>query len=145
MAELALREDNAPFSGLGFPYAGIETAVSASKQVDCCLRGIARENAISLWSVTVRLRERVLKANNFRYRFRGRVGGHWFFPSAAPLLVISGRVRPTRGLITRLETKHRSGVWDESRRDVNGRKHVGARGNDTAEQTRRGYGSNEVA
>jgi hypothetical protein len=41
MAELALREDNAPFSGLGFPYAGIEAAVRALKQVGRCLSGIA--------------------------------------------------------------------------------------------------------
>src|SRR5262249_28966561 len=97
MAELALREDNAPFSGFGFPYAGIEAPVGASKQVDCCLGGIAGENAISLWSVAVRLRERVLKANNFRYGFRGRVGGHWFFPSAGPLWVISRHQRADQG------------------------------------------------
>src|SRR5262245_17361012 len=97
MAELALREDNAPFSGFGFPYAGIETPIGASKQVDRCLRGIAGENAISLWSVAVRLRERILKANNFRYRFRGRVGGHWFFPSAGPLWVRSGHLVASDG------------------------------------------------
>jgi hypothetical protein len=67
MAELALREDNAPFSGLGFPYAGIEAAVGAAKQVDRGLSGIARKNAVSLRAVEPRLRQRVLEADNMGF------------------------------------------------------------------------------
>jgi hypothetical protein len=59
MAELALREDDAPFSGLGFPYAGIKPAVGALKQIGRCLGGIAREDAVSLWAVALRLRKRM--------------------------------------------------------------------------------------
>jgi hypothetical protein len=45
MAELAFREDDAPFSGLGFPYAGFEAAIGALKQVGRCLGGIAGQPA----------------------------------------------------------------------------------------------------
>jgi hypothetical protein len=41
MAELALVEDNPPFSALRFPYAGIEAAIGALKQVGRRLSGIA--------------------------------------------------------------------------------------------------------
>jgi hypothetical protein len=33
MAKLALRENVAPFSALGFPYARVETAIGALKQL----------------------------------------------------------------------------------------------------------------
>jgi hypothetical protein len=67
MAELAFREDDAPFSGLGFPYAGFEAAIGALKQVGRCLGGIAGEDAVSLGAVALRLRERILEADNLRY------------------------------------------------------------------------------
>src|SRR6476659_1671726 len=70
MAELAFREDDAPFSGLGFPYAGFEAAIGALKQVGRCLGGIAGEDAVSLRAVALRLRERVLEADNLRHGFR---------------------------------------------------------------------------
>lgn len=59
MAELAFREDDAPFSGLGFPYAGFEAAIGTLKQVGRCLGGIAREDAVSLRAVALRRRERI--------------------------------------------------------------------------------------
>src|SRR6476646_3404112 len=72
MAELAFREDDAPFSGLGFPYAGFEPAIGALKQVGRCLGGIAGDDAVSLRAVALRLRQRILEADNLRYGFRGR-------------------------------------------------------------------------
>jgi len=84
MAELALREDNAPFSGLGFPYAGIEAAVGAAKQVDRGLSGIARKNAVSLRAVEPRLRQRVLEADNLGHGFCGRFGSHRLCAPAGP-------------------------------------------------------------
>jgi hypothetical protein len=51
MAELALREHNAPLSGLGFPYSGIEPAVVTLEQIGRCLGGIAGEDTVSLWAV----------------------------------------------------------------------------------------------
>jgi hypothetical protein len=74
MAGLTLCEENAPFSGLSFPCTGIEAAVGAPKQVDRGLRGIARENAVSLRAVALWLRQRVLEADNFRYGFRASCG-----------------------------------------------------------------------
>jgi len=59
MTELAFREDDAPFSGLGFSYAGFEAAIGTLKQVGRCLGGIAREDAVSLRAVALRRRERI--------------------------------------------------------------------------------------
>src|SRR5262245_47853228 len=72
MTELALGEDDAPFSPLGFPYAGIEAAIGALKQVGSRLDGVARKNTVSQRAVAPRLRERLLEANNLRHGFRGR-------------------------------------------------------------------------
>jgi hypothetical protein len=55
-----------------FPYAGIKPAVRALKQVGRCLGGIAREDAVSLWAVALRLRKRILETDNLSYGFRGR-------------------------------------------------------------------------
>ena len=74
MTELVLREDDAPFSSLRFPDAGIETAIGALKQVGRCLGGIAGKNAVSLRALVARFRERILKANNLRDGFRRRTG-----------------------------------------------------------------------
>jgi hypothetical protein len=90
MTELALREDDAPFSWLGFPYSRIEAAIGALKQVGRCLGRISGKDAVSLRAVVARLRERILEANNLRHRFRGRTGRfaripHLLSPQAAAL------------------------------------------------------------
>ena len=65
-AELDLRENNAPFSGLCFPYAGIEATVNALKQVGRCLGGISGEDAVSLRAVALWFRKWILETDNFR-------------------------------------------------------------------------------
>ena len=65
----ALREHNAPLSGLGFPYSGIEPAVVTLEQIGRCLGGIAGEDTVSLWALAVRLRKRVLETDNLRHGF----------------------------------------------------------------------------
>ena len=64
MTELAFSEDDAPFSRLGFPNAGIEAAIGTLKQVGSCLDGIARKNTVSLRAVAPRLRDRISQSNS---------------------------------------------------------------------------------
>jgi hypothetical protein len=79
ITELVFRKDDAPSSGLGFPYAGFEAAVGALKQVGRCLGWIAGEDALSLRAVALRLRERILEADNLIYGFRGRTDRFFVF------------------------------------------------------------------
>src|SRR5262249_7867734 len=86
MAKLTLGENDAPLSRLSLPYAGIETAVGAAKQVIRRLHRVTRENAVSRWAVALRQWQRVLEADDCGHGFGGRFGGHRLFSSLSKLV-----------------------------------------------------------